>query len=223
MVSVTIQQDISVIPPMMSPMIGPVPRPASPNVHWPLPTTTTTTSATTTTTLPLPPQPQQGPLDPIIIKRMGELEELIANLVEENQALEERPTSGIRATKGTLHKIEHRSKPFKPPQVIMSANDNFSLHDEEELSLHDDASLDGSVPATNKEDAPAKPPQIITTNTLSNIKLPVLQKDDYDTWAMEMEHYLEYIDNEVWKVIQNGNSKKRIYTNSRKQISRNHK
>ncbi|GJW84412.1 ribonuclease H-like domain-containing protein [Tanacetum coccineum] len=30
-------------------------------------------------------------------------------------------------------------------------------------------------------------------------------------WAMEMEHYLEYIDNEVWKVIQNGNSKKRIF------------
>ncbi|GJW70491.1 hypothetical protein Tco_0127408 [Tanacetum coccineum] len=68
----------------------------------------------------------------------------------------------------------------------------------------------GSVPASNKGDAPAKPPQIITTNTLSNIKLPVLQKDDYDTWAMEMEHYLEYIDNEVWKVIQNGNSKKRV-------------
>ncbi|GKB16134.1 hypothetical protein Tco_0850057 [Tanacetum coccineum] len=107
------------------------------------------------------------------------------------------PTSGIRATKGTLHKIEHRSKPFIPPnQVVMSANDNFSLHDDEELSLHDDASLDGSVPASNKGDAPAKPPQIITTNTLSNIKLPVLQKDDYDTWAMEMEHYLEYIDNE---------------------------
>ncbi|GJX26633.1 hypothetical protein Tco_0232929 [Tanacetum coccineum] len=92
----------------------------------------------------------------------------------------------------------------------MSANDNFSLHDDEELSLHDDASLNGSEPASNKGDAPAKPPQIITTNTLSNIKLPVLQKDDYDTWAMEMEHYLEYIDNEVWKVIQNGNSKKRV-------------
>ncbi|GKB83998.1 hypothetical protein Tco_0950893 [Tanacetum coccineum] len=90
MVSVTIQQDTSVIPPMTSPVIGPVPRPDSPNVHWPLPTTTTTTSATTTTTLPLPPQPQQGPSDPIIIKRMGELEEFIANLVEENQALEAR-------------------------------------------------------------------------------------------------------------------------------------
>ncbi|GKF46661.1 hypothetical protein Tco_0136463 [Tanacetum coccineum] len=78
----------------------------------------------------------------------------------------------------------------------MSANDDFSLHDDEELSLHDDASLNGSVLASNKGDAVAKPPQIITTNTLSNIKLPVLQKDDYDTWAMEMEHYLEYIDNE---------------------------
>ncbi|GJZ17950.1 hypothetical protein Tco_0554073 [Tanacetum coccineum] len=58
MVSVTIQQDISVFPPMTSPVIGPVPRPDSPNVHGPLPTTTTTTVATTTTTLPLPPQPQ---------------------------------------------------------------------------------------------------------------------------------------------------------------------
>ncbi|GJS48517.1 hypothetical protein Tco_0598638 [Tanacetum coccineum] len=90
MVSITVQQDTSVIPPMTSPVIGPVPRPDSPNVHWPLPTTTTTTSATTTTTLALPPQPQQGPSDPIIIKHIGELEELIATLVEENQALEER-------------------------------------------------------------------------------------------------------------------------------------
>ncbi|GJZ32134.1 putative ribonuclease H-like domain-containing protein [Tanacetum coccineum] len=54
----------------------------------------------------------------------------------------------------------------------MSANDNFSLHDDEELSLHDDASLNGSEPVSNKGDAPAKPPQIITTNTLSNIKRP---------------------------------------------------
>ncbi|GJZ93874.1 hypothetical protein Tco_0666077 [Tanacetum coccineum] len=30
--------------------------------------------------------------------------------------------------------------------------------------------------------------------------------------AMEMEHYLEYIDNDVWKVIHNGISKKRIST-----------
>ncbi|GJU77648.1 hypothetical protein Tco_1274718 [Tanacetum coccineum] len=45
---------------------------------------------------------------------------------------------------------------------------------------------------------------------LSDRKYPLPAEDDYDTWAMEMEHYLEYIDNEVWKVIQNGNSKKRV-------------
>ncbi|GKG18529.1 hypothetical protein Tco_0372827 [Tanacetum coccineum] len=50
------------------------------------------------------------------------------------------------------------------------------------------------------------------TTAFSNIKLPILKKEEYDIWAMEMEHYLEYIDNEVWKVIQNGNSKKRIST-----------
>ncbi|GJZ62763.1 reverse transcriptase domain-containing protein [Tanacetum coccineum] len=69
------------------------------------------------------------------------------------------------------------------------------------LSLHDDASLDRSVPATNKGDAPTKPPQIITTNTLSNIKLPVHPKEmDFDiVRRMKMEHFtLAYIDNEVW-------------------------
>ncbi|GJS53820.1 putative ribonuclease H-like domain-containing protein [Tanacetum coccineum] len=82
-----------------------------------------------------------------------------------------------RATKGLYQKFEQRSKPFIPPnQVVMSANDDFSLHDDEELSLHDDASLNGSAPASNKGDAPAKPPQIITTNTLSNIKLFKLPK-----------------------------------------------
>ncbi|GJW43619.1 hypothetical protein Tco_0072418 [Tanacetum coccineum] len=109
MVSVTIQQDTSIIPPMTSSVIDLVTRPDSPNVHWPLPTTTTTTAApppttttTTTTTLPLPPQPQQGSLYPILIKRMGELEQHIANLVEENQALETR----LDKQGNRIHKME---------------------------------------------------------------------------------------------------------------------
>ncbi|GJQ90332.1 hypothetical protein Tco_0001471 [Tanacetum coccineum] len=36
--------------------------------------------------------------------------------------------------------------------------------------------------------------------------------EDASENAIEMEHYLEYIDNDVWKVIRNGNSKKRIST-----------
>ncbi|GKD21118.1 hypothetical protein Tco_1222821 [Tanacetum coccineum] len=106
MMFVTIQQDTSIIPPMTSSVIDLVTRPDSPNVHWPLPTTTTTTKAppptTTTTTLPLPPQPQQGSSDSILIKRMGELEQHIADLVEENQALKKR----LDKQGNRIHKLE---------------------------------------------------------------------------------------------------------------------
>ncbi|GKA86708.1 hypothetical protein Tco_0808419 [Tanacetum coccineum] len=80
------------------------------------------------------------------------------------------PTSGIRASRGTLKNGTATNKPKQQQQLIP------------------------------------------TTTTISNIKLPILKKEEYDIWAMEMEHYLEYIDNDVWKVIQNGNSKKRIST-----------
>ncbi|GJX06466.1 hypothetical protein Tco_0194398 [Tanacetum coccineum] len=42
---------------------------------------------------------------------------------------------------------------------------------------------------------------------ISNIKLQILKKEEYDIWAMEMEHYLEYMTMKLWKVIPNGNSK----------------
>nr|GEY27354.1 hypothetical protein [Tanacetum cinerariifolium] len=60
MVSVTIQQDTSSIPPMTTPIIDLTSRPDSPNVHRPLQATAAeTTMITTTTTHPPPPQPQQ--------------------------------------------------------------------------------------------------------------------------------------------------------------------
>ncbi|GKC51982.1 hypothetical protein Tco_1074727, partial [Tanacetum coccineum] len=83
------------------------------------------------------------------------------------------------------------------------ANDDYSQHlSDGEASYHEDASENGS--ATNK---PKQQQLTPTTTTISNIKLPILKKEEYDIWTMEMEHYLEYIDNDVWKVIQNGNSK----------------
>ncbi|GKB76424.1 hypothetical protein Tco_0943319, partial [Tanacetum coccineum] len=90
------------------------------------------------------------------------------------------------------------------------ANDDFSQHlSDDEASYHEDASDNGT--ATNK---PKQQQQQLTptTTTISNIKLPILKKEEYDIWAMEMEHYLEYIDNDVWKVIQNGNFKKKKST-----------
>ncbi|GJZ32881.1 putative ribonuclease H-like domain-containing protein [Tanacetum coccineum] len=56
------------------------------------------------------------------------------------------------------------------------------------------------------------------TTTISNIKLPILKKEEYDIWAMEMEHYLEYIDNDVWKV-KKKNKKKNSNGNSKKEKS----
>ncbi|GJU57662.1 ribonuclease H-like domain-containing protein [Tanacetum coccineum] len=86
------------------------------------------------------------------------------------------------------------------------ANDEFSQHlSDDEASNHEDASDTGAAPKQQQQAIPQ-------TTAISNIKLPILKKEEYDIWAMEMEHYLEYIDNEVWKVIQNGNSKKRIST-----------
>nr|GEW64230.1 hypothetical protein [Tanacetum cinerariifolium] len=41
--------------------------------------------------------------------------------------------------------------------------------------------------------------------TISSIKLPILEKGEYDIWAMKMEHYLSHTDYLIWKVIQNGN------------------
>nr|GEW37684.1 hypothetical protein [Tanacetum cinerariifolium] len=73
-VSVTIQQDTSSIPPMTTPITNLTSRPDSSNVHWPLQATETeTTMTTTTTTHPPPPQPQQSTTDSVLMKRIDEI------------------------------------------------------------------------------------------------------------------------------------------------------
>ncbi|GJR87483.1 retrovirus-related pol polyprotein from transposon TNT 1-94 [Tanacetum coccineum] len=116
MVSITIHQDTSAIPPMTSPVIDLVSRPDSPNVHRPLPTTATATATTTTTitTLPLPPQPQQGSSDPTLLKHIGELKQHIADLVDANQALEERlDKHGSR-----LYRLENQDIPNQVRKAV---------------------------------------------------------------------------------------------------------
>ncbi|GKB18246.1 hypothetical protein Tco_0852169 [Tanacetum coccineum] len=116
MVSVTIHQDTSAIPPMTSPVIDLISRPDSPNEHRPLPATATATATTTTTitTLPLPPQPQQSTTDSILIKRISELEQHMADLVQANLALEERMDKhGSR-----LYKLENLDIPHQVIKVV---------------------------------------------------------------------------------------------------------
>ncbi|GKE66909.1 hypothetical protein Tco_1521070 [Tanacetum coccineum] len=118
MVSVTIHQDTTAIPPMTSPVIDLVTVPDSPTVHRPLPTTTTATATTTTTTImttiPLPPQPQQVSSDSILLNRLGELEQHIADLVDANQALEERlDKHGSR-----LYRLENQDIPNQVSKAV---------------------------------------------------------------------------------------------------------
>nr|GFA92458.1 hypothetical protein [Tanacetum cinerariifolium] len=94
MVMVTIQQDMSSIPPMTTPTINLTSRPESPKVRQVLKATatktTTTTTKTTTTLLPPPYQSQQSTAEAMMMKRIGELEHIIANLIQENKRLEQR-------------------------------------------------------------------------------------------------------------------------------------
>nr|GEZ15075.1 hypothetical protein [Tanacetum cinerariifolium] len=87
MVSVTIQQDTSAIPPMTTLVIDLTSRPDSPNVHRPLQATATET--TTTTTHPPPPQPQQSTTDYILIKQIDKLKQIMKKLIQDNKHLEE--------------------------------------------------------------------------------------------------------------------------------------
>nr|GFC78389.1 hypothetical protein [Tanacetum cinerariifolium] len=85
MVSVTIQQDMSLIPPITSPIINLTSRPESPKVHQQF---KATTIETTTTTLPLPPAQQQSTAEAMMMKRIGELEHIMTNLIQVNKEME---------------------------------------------------------------------------------------------------------------------------------------
>ncbi|GJR35047.1 retrovirus-related pol polyprotein from transposon TNT 1-94 [Tanacetum coccineum] len=86
MVSVPIHQDTSSIPPMTTPAIDLT----TMQSDSPLPTSTATTLIiTTTTSLPPPPQPQQSTANLILVSRIGELEQHMGDLIQNNLVLEE--------------------------------------------------------------------------------------------------------------------------------------
>nr|GEY37342.1 ribonuclease H-like domain-containing protein [Tanacetum cinerariifolium] len=48
---------------------------------------------------------------------------------------------------------------------------------------------------------------------------PIEQKDEYETWAMKMKYWIMNTDHNLWKIIQNGNSKKSLRRDSKGWIS----
>nr|GEZ03302.1 E-beta-farnesene synthase [Tanacetum cinerariifolium] len=90
MVNVTIQQALSLISLMTSPIIDLTSRSESPKEHKQLKATTTNTTTTTTTTLPPPQASQQSTTEAMMVKRIGELEHIMADLIQVNKGMEER-------------------------------------------------------------------------------------------------------------------------------------
>ncbi|GJU89876.1 hypothetical protein Tco_1302299 [Tanacetum coccineum] len=117
MVTVPIHQDTSSVPLMTTPVIDlTVSQPVSTTVQAPLPTSTATVTAITTTTslLPPPTQPQQASSDSILIQRIGELEQHMADLLQDNLALEERlDKHGSR-----LYKLENLDIPHQVSKAV---------------------------------------------------------------------------------------------------------
>nr|GEY15643.1 retrovirus-related Pol polyprotein from transposon TNT 1-94 [Tanacetum cinerariifolium] len=89
MVNVSIQQDLSSVSLMTSPIIDLTSRPKSPKVHQQFKATITDTT-TTTITLPPPQAQQQSTAEAMMMKRIDELEHIMANLIQVNKEMEER-------------------------------------------------------------------------------------------------------------------------------------
>ncbi|GKF82338.1 hypothetical protein Tco_0243994, partial [Tanacetum coccineum] len=44
----------------------------------------------------------------------------------------------------------------------------------------------------------------------NNAKFPYLEKDKYEIWAMKMEYWIQNADYNLWRIVQQGNSPKRL-------------
>nr|GEY44683.1 E-beta-farnesene synthase [Tanacetum cinerariifolium] len=129
MVSVTIQQDMSSIPPMTSPIIDLTLRLKSPKVHQQFKATTTETTTetttTTTTTLPPPPAQQQSTVEAMMMKCIGKLKHIMDNLIQENKGLEERLDShGV-----CLYILEQLDIPHRVSKALYEALEKSMNHD----------------------------------------------------------------------------------------------
>nr|GEX56306.1 E-beta-farnesene synthase [Tanacetum cinerariifolium] len=117
--------------------------------------TTTNTTTTTTTTLPPPPAQQQSTTESMMMKRIGELEHIMANLIQEKKGLEERLDShGVR-----LYTLEQLDIPHRVRKAIMPPLPP------PPLSTNQESQSKGSVvPSSSKTAASAEYQAWTTTN-----------------------------------------------------------
>nr|GEV02267.1 hypothetical protein [Tanacetum cinerariifolium] len=109
MVSVPIHQDTSSVPPMTTSVIDLMMSQSG----SPLQTSTATTSIIITTTS-LPPPPQQSTTYLTLVKRIDELEQHMANLLQYNLALEE----SLHKHRTQLYKLENLNIPYQVSKAV---------------------------------------------------------------------------------------------------------
>nr|GEW94942.1 hypothetical protein [Tanacetum cinerariifolium] len=117
---------------MTSPIIDLTSRPESPKVHQQFKATTTDTT-TTTTTLSPPQAQQQSTTEAMMMKRIGELEHIIANLIQVNKEIEERDLPEANM-KEILHQRMWETESYK------SHEDHMQLFEALEKSMNRDHS-----------------------------------------------------------------------------------
>ncbi|GJT32572.1 hypothetical protein Tco_0922991 [Tanacetum coccineum] len=111
MVLVPIHQDTSSVPPITTLIIDLT----TMQSDSPLLTSTATTSIiTTTTSIPPTPQPRQSTTDPILVSHIGELEQHMVDLIQNNLALEER----LDKHRTRLYNLENLNIPHKVSQAV---------------------------------------------------------------------------------------------------------
>ncbi|GJX17033.1 reverse transcriptase domain-containing protein [Tanacetum coccineum] len=49
----------------------------------------------------------------------------------------------------------------------------------------------------------------------NNVKFPYLEKDKYEIWAMKMKYWIQNADHNLWRIVQQGNSPKRLGKDAR--------
>nr|GEW58958.1 hypothetical protein [Tanacetum cinerariifolium] len=121
---------------MTTPIVDLTLRLDSPNVHRPLQATTIETTSTTTIIHPPPPQLQQSTTNSMLMKRISELEHIMAKLIQDNKHLEERlgshgdlPESDI---KEILYQIMWETNSYKTHE------DHMMLYKALEMSMNRD-------------------------------------------------------------------------------------
>ncbi|GJY64534.1 monodehydroascorbate reductase [Tanacetum coccineum] len=133
-----------------------------------MPTTTTTVTKTTTTTtiLPPPPRPQQDVSTSILIQTIGQLEQNMADLVDANQALEERldnstcneslPTSDMKEILLQRMLEENYDKGHEDHKMAYKALQKSIVCDESDKFDADKA--EERTKKKSKQDSPKTPP-----------------------------------------------------------------